>query len=85
MINKQQLILKKDFVSDFITIFYQNKDKAFTIEEIYERLPKDDDGVGVYTFEQTKQKLKSMYQCGYIRFGYYHGIKHWYMEDKDRD
>ena len=85
MIRKEYFEKPRDAFYWVENILVENKDYYLNKEEIYARIPHDEDGEGYVTISAMENALRNLARMGHINVEYYQGRRYFgYREDKRR-
>lgn len=85
MIRKEYFEKPRDAFYWVENILAENKDYYLNKEEIYSRIPHDEDGEGYVTISAMENALRNLVRMGHINVEYYQGRRYFgYREDKRR-
>lgn len=85
MIRKQYMEKPRDAFYWVENILEENKDYYLNKEEIYARIPHDEDGEGYVTISAMETALRSLARTGHINVEYHLGRRYFnYREERKR-
>ena len=85
MIRKQYMEKPRDAFYWVENILAENKDYYLNKEEIYSRIPHDEDGEGYVTISAMETALRSLAKTGHINVEYHLGRRYFnYREERKR-
>lgn len=83
MIRKEYIERPRDAFYWVERILHENEDYYLNKEEIYSRIPHDEDGEGYVTISAMENALRNLAKMGHINIEYYQGRRYFgYREDK---
>jgi hypothetical protein len=85
MIRKQYMEKPRDAFYWVENILEENKDYYLSKEEIYSRIPHDEDGEGYVTISAMENALRNLAKTGHINVEYHLGRRYFnYREERKR-
>ena len=85
MIRKQYMEKTRDAFYWVENILAENKDYYLNKEEIYSRIPHDEDGVCIVTISAMENALRNLARMGHINIEYHLGRRYFnYREERKR-
>lgn len=76
MIRKEYIERPRDAFYWVERVLHENEDYYLNKEEIYDRIPHDEDGEGYVTISAMENALRNLARMGHINIEYHHGRRY---------